>query len=70
MDIAAGDYTHHSVAKIVAEHKMHPIVEKPMSPTLTCCDVIVEACRENGVCFEVAENYYLTFPTRGVLNAN
>jgi len=32
--------------------------------------VIVEACRENGVCFEVAENYYLTFPTRGVLNAD
>ncbi|MCH8293564.1 Gfo/Idh/MocA family oxidoreductase [Candidatus Poribacteria bacterium] len=58
VDIATGDYTHHSVAKIVAEHKMHPIVEKPMCPTLPCCDVIIDACRKNGVHFEVAENYF------------
>ena len=28
VDICAGDYEHHSVARIAAEHKMHPIVEK------------------------------------------
>ena len=58
VDISTGDYTHHPLAKIVAAHKMHPIVEKPMAPTLVCCDVIVESCRKNGVHFEVAENYF------------
>ena len=58
VDISTGDYTHHPLAKIVAEHKMHPIVEKPMAPTLACCDIIVESCRKNGVHFEVAENYF------------
>ena len=28
VDVCAGDYEHHVVAKIAAEHKMHPIVEK------------------------------------------
>lgn len=58
VDIGTGDYTHHSLARIIAEHKMHPIVEKPMAPTLACCDVIINSCRENGVHFEVAENYF------------
>ena len=58
VDISTGDYTHHPIAKIVAEHKMHPIVEKPMAPTLACCDVIIDCCRKNGVHFEVAENYF------------
>ena len=57
VDICTGDYTHHSVAKMVAEHKIHFIVEKPMALTLPCCDVIIEAARSNGVHFEVAENY-------------
>ena len=58
VDICAGDYEHHKVAKIAAEHKMHPIVEKPMAPTLPCCDVIINSCKKNGVHFEVAENYF------------
>jgi predicted dehydrogenase len=58
VDICAGDYEHHTVAKIVAEHKMHQIVEKPMAPTLACCDVIIDSCKKNGVHFEVAENYF------------
>ncbi|MEM7131617.1 MAG: Gfo/Idh/MocA family oxidoreductase [Chloroflexota bacterium] len=58
VDIITGDPTHHVIAKIVAEHKMHPMVEKPMALTLPCCDVIVDACRRNGVHFEVAENYF------------
>ena len=37
---------------------MHPIVEKPMAPTLPCCDVIINSCKKNGVHFEVAENYF------------
>ena len=58
VDISTGDYEHHTVAKMAAERKMHPIVEKPMAPTLACCDVIIDSCRENGVHFEVAENYF------------
>ena len=58
VDISTGDYEHHTVAKIAAERKMHPIVEKPMAPTLACCDVIIDSCRKNGVHFEVAENYF------------
>ncbi|MDE0688600.1 MAG: Gfo/Idh/MocA family oxidoreductase [Candidatus Poribacteria bacterium] len=58
VDISTGDYEHHTIAKIAAEHKMHPIVEKPMAPTLTCCDVIINSCEKNGVHFEVAENYF------------
>ncbi|HID57384.1 TPA: Gfo/Idh/MocA family oxidoreductase [Candidatus Poribacteria bacterium] len=58
VDICTGDYTHHLLAKMAAEHKIHPIVEKPMSITLPCCDVMIEACKRNGVYFEVAENYF------------
>lgn len=58
VDISTGDYEHHTIAKLAAEHKMHPIVEKPMAPTLTCCDVIIDSCEKNGVHFEVAENYF------------
>jgi predicted dehydrogenase len=58
IDNCTGDYTHHSIAKLAAEHKMHPIVEKPMALTLPCCDVMIDACRKNGVHFEVAENYF------------
>ena len=46
IDICTGDYTHHWLAKLVAEHKMHPIVEKPMALTLPCCDMIIEACQK------------------------
>lgn len=58
VDICTGDYEHHKVAKIAAERKMHPMVEKPMAPTLPCCDVIINSCKQNGVHFEVAENYF------------
>jgi len=58
VDISTGDYEHHTVARMAAERKMHPIVEKPMAPTLACCDVIIDSCEKNGVHFEVAENYF------------
>ncbi|MBV7334274.1 Gfo/Idh/MocA family oxidoreductase [Chloroflexi bacterium TSY] len=34
LDIATGDYTHHVIAKMAAERKVHVLVEKPMAPTL------------------------------------
>ena len=58
VDIVTGDPTHHSIARLAAEHGRHVMVEKPMAVTLPCCDAIIEACRANGVHFEVAENYF------------
>ena len=58
VDIVTGDPTHHGIAKLIAEHGKHVMVEKPMAMTLPCCDVIVDACDRNGVHFEVAENYF------------
>ncbi|MDH5440185.1 MAG: Gfo/Idh/MocA family oxidoreductase, partial [Candidatus Bathyarchaeota archaeon] len=60
IDICTGDYTHHTVAKLVAEHGKHVLIEKPMAITLPCCDVIIDSCRRAGVYYEVAENYYRT----------
>lgn len=58
VDIVTGDPTHHTLARHMAERGKHVMVEKPMALTLPCCDIIVDACRRNGVQFEVAENYY------------
>ncbi|MCE2425182.1 MAG: Gfo/Idh/MocA family oxidoreductase [Pseudomonadales bacterium] len=58
VDVVAGDPTHHVLGRMVAEHGKHVMVEKPMAVTLPCCDVIIDACRRNGVHFEVAENYF------------
>lgn len=58
VDVVTGDPTHHRLAKLIAEHGKHVMVEKPMALTLPCCDVIVDACRRHGVHFEVAENYF------------
>ena len=58
VDVVTGDPTHHSIARLVAEHGRHVMVEKPMAMTLPCCDAIIDACRDNGVHFEVAENYF------------
>ncbi|MEM7130038.1 MAG: Gfo/Idh/MocA family oxidoreductase [Chloroflexota bacterium] len=58
LDIATGDYTHHVIAKMAAERKVHVLVEKPMAPTLALCDFIIDSCQKNGVHYEVAENYF------------
>jgi len=60
IDVCTGDYTHHTVAKLIAEHGKHVLIEKPMAITLPCCDVIIDSCRRAGVYYEVAENYYRT----------
>ena len=58
VDVIAGDPTHHVLARLIAEHGKHVMVEKPMALTLPCCDIIIDACRRNSVHFEVAENYF------------
>ena len=58
VDIVTGDPTHHTLACHVAEREKHVLVEKPMALTLPCCDLIIDTCRNNGVRFEVAENYF------------
>ena len=58
VDVIAGDPLHHVLGRLIAEHGKHVMVEKPMALTLPCCDMIIDACRRNGVHFEVAENYF------------
>ena len=58
VDVVTSDPLHHVLAKKVAEHGKHVLVEKPMAMTLPCCDSIIDACRSNNVHFEVAENYF------------
>ena len=58
VDIVTADPTHHTLGRMMAEHGKHVMVEKPMALTLACCDIIIDACRRNGVHFEVAENYF------------
>ena len=58
VDVVTSDPLHHVLAKMVAEHGKHVMVEKPMAMTLPCCDSIIDACRRNNVHFEVAENYF------------
>ncbi len=58
VDVITGDPTHHVLGRLIAEHGKHVMVEKPMALTLSCCDIIIDACRRNGVHFEVAGNYF------------
>ena len=58
VDVIVGDPLHHVLGRLIAEHGKHVMVEKPMALTLPCCDIIIDACRRNGVHFEVAENYF------------
>ena len=39
-----------------------------MAITRACCDVIVDACRRNGVHFEVAENYFRMPKQRAIID--
>ena len=68
VDIVTGDPTHHVLARQIAEHGKHVMVEKPMALTRFCCDVIIEACRKNSVHFEVAENYFRMPKQRAIVN--
>ena len=68
VDIVTGDPTHHVIARQIAERGKHVMVEKPMAITRGCCDVIIDACRRNGVHFEVAENYFRMPKQRMILD--
>ena len=68
VDIVTGDPTHHTIARHIAERGRHVMVEKPMAMTRHCCDVIIDACRRNGVHFEVAENYFRMPKQRALIN--
>lgn len=64
--ICAGDYHHHILGKLAAEHGKHVLVEKPMAITLPCCDLLIKACEKAGVFYEVGAQY-LRGPTDRVV---
>lgn len=56
--VTVGDYLHHEVCKLAAEHGKHFTVEKPMALSLPCCDMMINAAKKAGVYYDVAENYF------------
>lgn len=46
---------HRPIAEIAARYGTHVLCEKPMAPTLTDCDAMVEACGDAGICLMVAQ---------------
>lgn len=57
VDICTWAWNHHITGKLTAEMGRHIIIEKPMAITLPCADIIIEACKNNNVHYEIAENY-------------
>jgi hypothetical protein len=47
---------HHVVARMLAERKVHILTETPISITIPCARVMLEAAEEHGVLMEVSEN--------------
>ncbi|MFX1286665.1 MAG: Gfo/Idh/MocA family protein [Promethearchaeota archaeon] len=55
--LAVPHYLHAPLTKKVAEAGKHVLCEKPMAPTLEECDVMINATKEAGVKFMIAENH-------------
>ena len=54
--IAVQAEIHHTVARILAEHKVHILTETPIAITVACADAMIRAAADNGVLLEVSEN--------------
>ena len=48
---------HDDIVVRCAQKKKHVLCEKPMGTTLEGCQRMIDACRENGVLFMIAENH-------------
>lgn len=57
IDICTWAWNHHIIGKLAAEAGKHILIEKPIAITLSCADIMIEACKKNGVYFDIAENY-------------
>ena len=55
--ITVPHYLHAPITKQVAEAGKHVLCEKPMAPTLEECDTMIQATKEAGVKFMIAENH-------------
>lgn len=59
------DVDHHAVlVKMAAAHKLPVICQKPMAPTMTIAEEMVQACRSAGVPFLINENWRWQTPLR------
>ncbi|MGA8067278.1 MAG: Gfo/Idh/MocA family oxidoreductase, partial [Terriglobales bacterium] len=59
------DVDHHAVlVKMAAAHKLPVICQKPMAPTMTIAEEMVQACRSVGVPLLINENWRWQTPLR------
>jgi predicted dehydrogenase len=58
VDICTPHFNHHILGKIAAEYGKHVFVEKPLSLTLPCADLLIIACKKANVYLGCGENYF------------
>jgi len=58
VDICTPHFNHHVLGKIAAEHGKHVFVEKPLSLTLPCADLLIKTCKKANVYLGCGENYF------------
>lgn len=54
--IATQAESHHVIARVLAERKIHILTETPIAVTVPCADLMIKTAKENGVFLEVSEN--------------
>lgn len=54
--IATQAESHHVIAQVVAEKKIHILTETPIALTVPCANKMIESAKKNGVLMEVSEN--------------
>jgi len=54
--IATQAESHHVIAQVLAEKKIHILTETPIALTVPCANKMIESAEKNGVLLEVSEN--------------
>ncbi len=54
--IATQAESHHAIARVLAERKIHILTETPIAITVPCANLMIDSAKQNGVLLEVSEN--------------
>jgi predicted dehydrogenase len=54
--IATQAESHHVIAQVLAEKKIHILTETPIALTVPCANIMIESAQKNGILIEVSEN--------------
>ena len=66
VDIVTDVDHHEAFVKMASEHKLPVVCQKPMAPTLSQAEAMVEACRSAGVPLLINENWRWQTPLREI----